>query len=60
VEPVRLEKTFHLSSAPAALWPLVSNTDRLNRALGLPATSSAGADPDDFSQEVSARLLGLA
>ena len=59
MEPVRLEQTFRLSSAPAALWPLVSNTDRLNQALGLPATASAGADPDDYSQQVSARLLGF-
>ena len=59
MEPVRLEKTFHLSSSPAALWPLVSNTDRLNRALGLPATTSSGADPEDFSQEISASLFGL-
>jgi class 3 adenylate cyclase len=59
VEPVRLEKTIRLASAPAALWPLVSNTDRLNRALGLPPTTSSGADPADYSQEVSARLLGF-
>jgi len=59
VEPVRLEQTFHLASAPPALWPLVSNTDRLNRALGLPPTSSVGADPDDYSRQVSARLLGF-
>lgn len=59
MEPVRLEQTFLLTAAPAALWPLVSNTDRLNRALGLPVTASSGSDPADFSQQVSARLLGL-
>ncbi len=59
MEPVRLEKTFHLASAPAVLWPLVSNTDRINRALGLPSTSSAGADPKDYSQQVSASLFGI-
>jgi len=59
VEPVRVEKTFKLMSSPAALWPLVSNTDRLNRALGLPATTSSGADPKDYSQEISASLFGL-
>lgn len=33
------EKTFQwdLQSSPDALWPHVSNTDRLNRAIGLPA-----------------------
>lgn len=59
MEPVRLEKTLALSSSPAALWPLVSNTDRLNRALGLPETKSSGSDPKDYSQEIRARLLGL-
>jgi serine/threonine protein kinase/class 3 adenylate cyclase len=29
--------TWELESAPAALWPHVSNTERLNRAVGLPA-----------------------
>ncbi|MGV3485064.1 MAG: protein kinase domain-containing protein [Planctomycetaceae bacterium] len=35
------QKTFewHLESTPAQLWPLVSNTERLNRALGLPPVS---------------------
>ena len=59
MEPVRLEETFQLESAPAHLWPFVSNTDRLNQALGLPATTSAGADPFDYSQEISASLFGL-
>ncbi len=59
MEPVRLENTFHLSTPPAGLWPLVSNTDRLNRALGLPATTSAGSNPVDYTQEISASLFGL-
>ncbi len=59
MEPVRLENTFHLASPPAELWPLVSNTDRLNRALGMPENTSSGADPVDYSQQISARLFGL-
>jgi adenylate cyclase len=59
MEPVRLEKTLELKSSPLDLWPLVSNTDRLNRALGLPANVSGGADPGDYSQQISARLFGL-
>ena len=27
---------YHLEASPEALWPYVSNTDRLNRAVGLP------------------------
>ncbi|MEQ1920263.1 MAG: DUF5939 domain-containing protein, partial [Elusimicrobiota bacterium] len=59
MEPVRLENTFHLSSTPAALWPLVSNTDRLNRALGMPENISSGSNPVDYTQEISANLFGL-
>jgi class 3 adenylate cyclase len=59
MEPVRLEKTFHLASTPADLWPLVSNTDRLNRALGMPANTYAGVNSADFSKEVSASLFGM-
>lgn len=29
--------SWNLASAPADLWPLVSNTERLNEAIGLPA-----------------------
>ncbi len=38
-DPAKLwQKTFHwdLASSPTQLWPFVSNTERLNRALGLP------------------------
>lgn len=59
MEPVRLEKTLHLSSSPAELWPLVSNTDRLNRALGLPVMTSSGANSVDYSQQISACLFGV-
>jgi len=31
------EWTWELDSPPRALWPLVSNTERLNRAIGLPS-----------------------
>ena len=30
-------RTWNLKSRPEQLWPLVSNTDRVNRAVGLPA-----------------------
>jgi eukaryotic-like serine/threonine-protein kinase len=33
------EWIWELEAAPAALWPLVSNTERLNRACGLPAVN---------------------
>ncbi|MEM8866492.1 MAG: hypothetical protein AAGF31_13185, partial [Planctomycetota bacterium] len=33
------EMTWQLAASPEALWPYVSNTDRLNRAIGLPAVT---------------------
>jgi hypothetical protein len=59
MDPVRLEKAFRLSSPPAALWPLLSNTDRVNRALGLPQNAIAGIDPKDYSRQVRASLFGV-
>lgn len=34
---LRFEQGWDLTSSPSALWPYVSNTDRLNHALGLSA-----------------------
>jgi adenylate cyclase len=42
---VRVVHELDLLSPPDALWPLVSNTDRLNRALALPAIDAD--EPDD-------------
>jgi serine/threonine protein kinase/class 3 adenylate cyclase len=36
---VRYQFRWELASAPRQLWPSVSNTERLNRALGLPAVT---------------------
>ena len=32
---MRVERTFHINVDPLRLWPLVSNTDSLNRKIGL-------------------------
>lgn len=58
MEPIRVEKTFALASSPAALWPQASNTDRLNRALGLPAVAS-DAGGTDLTRTVRSTMLGL-
>ena len=34
---LRFEFRWELESAPRQLWPLVTNTDRLDRAIGFPA-----------------------
>ena len=39
--------TWELTAPPAKLWPYVSNTERLNRAIGLPAVEYVlRPDPD--------------
>ncbi len=44
---------------PEQVWPILSNTNRLNRALGLPAMSVDGAMPASFALKVSSGLPGL-
>lgn len=56
--PIVLERELELAAPPAALWPLLSNTNRMNRALGLPAMKEAGA-AGGFSRRVAASLYGL-
>jgi serine/threonine protein kinase/class 3 adenylate cyclase len=44
---VQFDFRWELDASPRQLWPLVSNTERLNRALGLSAvTFTAEYDPD--------------
>jgi class 3 adenylate cyclase len=44
---VSYDFVWELESSPADLWPHVSNTERLNRAVGLPAVQfSARAEPE--------------
>jgi serine/threonine protein kinase/class 3 adenylate cyclase len=43
---------WDLESSPRALWPLVSNTERFNRAIGLSSVRfDAEADPDGGSKQ---------
>lgn len=39
--------TFSLSSSPAALWPFVSNTERVNKAIGVAVVEESVAVVDD-------------
>ncbi|MBI3564003.1 MAG: SRPBCC family protein, partial [Elusimicrobia bacterium] len=54
---VRVEREVRLAASPGALWPLLSNTNRLNRSLGLPENSVAKGK--DHARAVRARVLGL-
>jgi class 3 adenylate cyclase len=58
MDPLRYERELRLASSPAALWPAVSNTDRLNRALGLPAVESEPEGPG-FARRAKSKVLGL-
>jgi len=55
---IRAERALTLKSSPEALWPLVSNTDRLNKALGLPAMSPEPI-PGSHDRRVRARAYGV-
>lgn len=53
--PVKAVWEWHLQSSPEALWPYVSNTDRINSAAGLPAVDYR-LEPD---RDGARRLLGI-
>ena len=45
-DAMRFEHSWELVSSPSQLWPYVSNTDRVNHAIGLPAvTYTTRQDP---------------
>ena len=54
---------WDLRAAPAALWPLVSNTDRFNRDCGLPpvepAPAAAGPPVPPDSRRLRTRVMGV-
>lgn len=54
-------RTWELASSPQELWPYVSNTQRLNHALGLPAVNyRTEKDPERGLRQLgSFRLAGL-
>ncbi len=57
-QPIPMEKELVLPAPPQALWPLLSNTSRMNRALGLPAMKVAGT-LDGYARRVHATLYGV-
>ncbi len=54
--------SWTLACSPHVLWPLVANTDRLNKALGLPEVSfssgSAAEEPGTFLRTGHATIFG--
>ncbi len=57
---MRFEHSWEFVSSPNQMWPFVSNTDRVNHALGLPAvTYTTRNDPVNGVQRFAeARILG--
>src|SRR6185312_12488491 len=55
MDAIVVERELRLASPPAALWPLVSNTNRMNRAQGLPSNQVERVD-GSTDRRVSVRL----
>lgn len=49
--------TWELAAPPAALWPLVSDTDRFNRDCGLPAAKVIPPAPGETNRLTNSRRL---
>ena len=57
MEPIVAKKELRLRAPPGELWPLVSNSNRINRALGVaPITMTEGGG---FALCASSKLLGM-
>lgn len=57
---MRFEHSWNLVSSPSQLWPYISNTDRVNHAIGLPSvTYTARQDPVHGAQRFAeAKVAG--
>jgi len=60
MEPTRFQLTYHLPAPPEQVWPILADTDRLNRKIGLPRTQpqAIGREPICLKQ-VKARMAGM-
>ena len=57
MDAIRVERELRLGSSPSALWPLLSNTNRLNREIGMPENDVQSV-PGSFDRRVRSRLAG--
>ncbi|HEU5097690.1 MAG TPA: DUF5939 domain-containing protein [Roseiflexaceae bacterium] len=55
---INLNATLVLDASPERLWPLLSDTGRVDRAMGIPAFERSTLEPD-LSFAVSSHYLGL-
>ncbi|MDE2290992.1 MAG: SRPBCC family protein, partial [Elusimicrobia bacterium] len=56
---IALKRTLLIDAAPAALWPSLSDTDRLNRAVGLPVVTYEPPPPDGVVRRARATQFGV-
>ncbi len=58
---VRIELRYDFTAPPERVWPIVADTERLNRALGLPETTyeRLTEEPEVCRRRVRARQNGL-
>lgn len=55
---IRLVTDLVLEAPPEQLWPLLSDTDRANRMMGLPASEQVEPNPD-MSRNIRGHFLGI-
>lgn len=60
-----MNKTFYyhwqwnLKSSPEALWPLVTDTNRFNRDVGLPTVNDITENPQNFRRRLYSKEFGM-
>lgn len=58
-QPLRFEKWVTIAAPPESVWPLVADTERMNRAVGLPPVRyRAEARPEGGSKSIAEYRLG--
>jgi adenylate cyclase len=55
---IKYSMTMEIDSSIERLWPLLSDTDRTNRMLGLPSSDQVTPNPD-LSRTISGRFVGV-
>jgi adenylate cyclase len=56
--PTNLTATLELDASPEQLWPLLSDTGRIDRAIGIPAFERSTLEPD-LTFSVNSHYLGV-
>ena len=56
-ETIPMRAEVFIEAKPAEVWPLISNTSRMNHSIGLPAVKQTASD--GFEKKVETRLFGI-